>query len=54
MDGPRECHTNWSKSDREREISYDIPYMPNLKGNDSSELTKEKEIYRIKEWVYGC
>ena len=27
MDEPRECHTEWSKSDREVEISYDIPYM---------------------------
>ena len=31
MDGPRECHTELSKSDREGEISYDIPYMWNLK-----------------------
>ena len=27
MDGPRDCHTKWSKSDREREISYAIPYI---------------------------
>ena len=26
-----------SKSDREGEISYDIPYMWNLKGNDTNE-----------------
>ena len=31
MDGPRDCHTEWSKSDRERQISYDIAYMRNLK-----------------------
>ena len=30
MDGPRDCHTEWSKSDRERQISY-IAYMWNLK-----------------------
>ena len=29
MDGPRDYHTNWSKS--ERQISYDITYMYNLK-----------------------
>ena len=29
MDGPRDCHTEWSKSDRQ--ISYDIAYMWNLK-----------------------
>ena len=23
MNGPRDCHTEWSKSDREREIPYD-------------------------------
>ena len=31
MDGPRVCDTEWSKSDRERQISYDIAYMLNLK-----------------------
>ena len=30
MDGPRDCHTEWSKSDTERQISY-IAYMWNLK-----------------------
>ena len=30
-DGPRDCHTEWSKSDRERQMSYDIAYMWNLK-----------------------
>ena len=24
MHGPRDCHTEWSKSDTERQISYDI------------------------------
>ena len=27
VEGPRDCHTEWSKSDRERQISYDITYM---------------------------
>ena len=31
MDGPRPCSTEWSKSDKERQISYDIAYMWNLK-----------------------
>ena len=31
MDGSRAYHTEWSKSDRERQISYDISYMRNLK-----------------------
>ena len=31
MDGLRDCHTELSKSDRERQISYDITYTWNLK-----------------------
>ena len=31
MDGPRDYSTKWSKSDRERQTSYDITYMWNLK-----------------------
>ena len=30
MNGPRDYHTKWSKSDRERQISYDITSMWNL------------------------
>ena len=39
MDGPRNCHNEWSQSDREGEMSYDIPYMWNGKENDTNELT---------------
>ena len=40
MDGPRDSHTKWSKSDRERQISYDITHMWNLifLKNDTNEL----------------
>ena len=31
MDGPRDYYTEWSKSDKEGQISYDIIYMWNLK-----------------------
>ena len=31
MDGPRNCHTEWSKPDRERQISYVTTYRWNLK-----------------------
>ena len=31
MDGTRDSHTKWSKSERERKIPYDITYMRNLK-----------------------
>ena len=42
MNGPRECHTEGSTSER-GEIAYDIYYMWNLKRNDTNELTKQKE-----------
>ena len=31
MDGPRDYHSKWSKSDREGQISHDITYTGNLK-----------------------
>ena len=31
MDRPRDYHTKWSKSEIERQISYDVAYMWNLK-----------------------
>ena len=42
MDGPRDYHTKWSKSDRERQIPYDITYMWNLK-YDANEPIYETE-----------
>ena len=43
MDEPKECHTERSKSDREGEILYDIPYMWNLKRYDTNKLTKQED-----------
>ena len=40
MDGPGEYYTEWSKSDRERQILYDITYMWNLKNNTSESIYK--------------
>ena len=57
MDGPRECHAEWSKSDREGEISYDIPYMWNLERNDRNEPTYKTETDsqtpRTSLWLQG-
>ena len=43
MDVPRDYHTKRSKSDRERQMSYDIIYMWNLKW-DINELIYKKVI----------
>ena len=44
MDEPRDCHTEWGKSNRERQISYDITYIWNLKkGGGTNELTYKVE-----------
>ena len=42
MDRSKDCHTEWSKSDRERQISYDIIRMWTLK-YDTNEPTCETE-----------
>ena len=31
MDGPRDYHTKWNKSEREKQMSHDITSMWNLK-----------------------
>ena len=44
MDAPRDCHTEGNKSDRERQISYDITFMWNLKQMEQMNLfTKQIE-----------
>ena len=43
MYGPRDCHTKWSKSDREKQTACDITSMWNLK-NDTYELIYKAEI----------
>ena len=42
LDGPRDSHTKWSKSERTRQIPYYITYMWNLK-YDTNELICERE-----------
>ena len=41
--GPRDYHTKWSKSDRERQTLYDITYKWNLK-NIKNELIYKTEM----------
>ena len=42
MHEPRDGHTEWSKSDRERQIPWDITYVWNVK-YDTNELIYEAE-----------
>ena len=39
---PRDHHTKWSKSERERQIPYDITYMWSLQ-HDTNELIYETD-----------
>ena len=52
MNGPRESH-GMKKSDREGEISYNIPFMLALKRNDTNELIKQKETHRLRKRIHG-
>ena len=53
MNGPRDCHAEGSKS--EGEVSYDIPYMQNLKKMIQMNLfTKQKQTQRMNLWLPGC
>ena len=51
MDGPRDYHT---KTDRERQISYDITYTGNLKKyNKLANITKKQQTHRHREQTSG-
>ena len=53
--GPRYCHTEWSKSDREGEKLHDIPYMQNLERNGINEFIykTDSQTYRMNLWLPG-
>ena len=54
MDGPRDYHTKGSKSGRERQLSYDITFLWNLKKMIQMNLfTKQKQTYRHRKQAYG-
>ena len=52
MDGPRDNHTKWSKSDRERQIPYDVTYMWDWK-YDTNELIYKTEINSSRKQIYA-
>ena len=43
MEGPKDYYTKWSKSERERQIPFDITYMWNLK-HDIDEFVYEIDL----------
>ena len=54
MGGPRDYHTKQNKSDRERQIPYDITYMWNLKYDTNQYTYKTKtdsQTQRTVLWV---
>ena len=54
MDGTRASHTKWSKSERERQIPYDITYMWNLKCGTNEPICKtetDSQTWRTDWWV---
>ena len=53
MEGPRQCYTDCSQSDRQGEISYNIHYMCNLKRNDINELTYRTERHKHRKQTHG-
>ena len=40
MDGSRDYHTKWGRSEREGQIPYDITYMWNLKYDTNERIYK--------------
>ena len=56
MDGPRDCQTEWSKSDTERQITYDTAYMYNLKKkiaqmNLFTKIRIESQMEKTNLWL---
>ena len=58
MDERRDCHSEWSKSDRDRQISYNIAYMWNLTKEGIDELIYktriELQMEKTNLWLPGC
>ena len=52
MDGLRDYHIKWSKSDRERQI-YGITYMESKKRVQMNLFTKQKWSYGCRKQTYG-
>ena len=50
LDGPRDYHTKWSKSAREKQISYDMWIQNMIQMNLS---TNQKQAHRHRKQAYS-
>ena len=53
MDGPRDHHTEWSQSERERQ-AYDVTHMWNLEHDTTNMSMKQKQTHRQREETCGA
>ena len=53
MNGPTDRYTKWSKSEREKQISYDTTYVESKKMVQMNLFTKQKQIHRLQKQTYG-
>ena len=55
VDRPRVCHTEWSKSEREKHIPYICYhlYVESKKYNKPVNITKQKQTHRYREQTSG-
>ena len=53
VDGPRDCHTEWSKSEREKQILYNIAYMWNIEKWYRWTYLQNRKRHRCREQTYG-
>ena len=54
VDGPGDCHTEWSKSEREKQTSYNIAYMWNLeKWYRWTHWQSRNKSHRCREQIYS-
>ena len=44
----------WRKSERERQIPYDVTYLQNLKYDTNDISMKQKQTHRYGEQTCGC
>ena len=47
VDGPRDCHTEWSKSGREKQIPYANTYIWNLKKKEKERKCSEEPRFKM-------